>query len=100
MLILVSSWCTNDYSIPQFLFRECHLRKSKSTVAASAAVAMNPQLSGRVHARLERVHEATEDIFSDVFFANTDIVSNALDNIKARLYVDSRCVATYDHHLL
>ncbi len=76
----------------KFLFRECHLRKAKSATAASAVIAMNPDMKGHIRARLDRVHEATEDIFNDDFFANTDIVSNALDNVKARLYLDSRCV--------
>ena len=53
---------------------------------------MNPALKGHIRARLDKVHEGTEDIYSDEFFSQIDIVSNALDNIKARLYVDSRCV--------
>ena len=54
---------------------------------------MNPSMKGHIRARLDKVHEGTEDIFNEAFFANTDIVSNALDNVKARLYLDSRCVA-------
>ena len=77
----------------QFLFRERHLRKPKSVTAAMAAVAMNPELKGRVRARLDKVHEDTEDVFSDAFFQGLDVVTNALDNVKARLYVDARCVA-------
>uniref|UniRef100_K1PZB3 Ubiquitin-like modifier-activating enzyme 6 n=1 Tax=Magallana gigas TaxID=29159 RepID=K1PZB3_MAGGI len=35
----------------------------------------------------------TEDRFyNDAFFENQDVVVNALDNIEARRYVDSRCV--------
>jgi len=34
----------------------------------------------------------TEDIFDDEFWESLDFVVNAVDNIKARLYVDSRCV--------
>ena len=79
----------------QFLFRECHLRKPKSTTAAQAVAGMNPDLKGHIFARLDRVHEATEDIYSEEFFSGIDIVSNALDNVKARLYVDSRCVAKF-----
>ena len=36
--------------------------------------------------------EETENIFNDKFWESLDFVVNAVDNIKARLYVDSRCV--------
>ena len=61
---------------------------------------MNPALKGRITARLDKVHEGTEDIFNEEFFAATDIVSNALDNVKARIYVDSRCVARYSDRIV
>jgi molybdopterin/thiamine biosynthesis adenylyltransferase len=53
---------------------------------------MNPKLKGRIVARLEKVCEQTEDIFTDNFFQSTTIVMNALDNVQARRYVDRRCV--------
>ena len=31
-------------------------------------------------------------MFTDVFFDNIDFVVNAVDNVKARQYVDSKCV--------
>jgi ubiquitin-activating enzyme E1 len=34
----------------------------------------------------------TEDVFNDEFWTGLDGVCNALDNIHARLYVDSKCV--------
>lgn len=34
----------------------------------------------------------TENVFGDEFWAGVDVVVNALDNVKARLYVDARCV--------
>lgn len=34
----------------------------------------------------------TEDVFNDAFWSGLDGVCNALDNIHARLYVDSKCV--------
>lgn len=78
----------------QFLFREQHLRKPKAHVAACAIVEMNPGLERRVEVHLLRVHEASEDVFSDEFLSkHVDVVSNALDNVKARLYVDARCLA-------
>lgn len=38
------------------------------------------------------LHPKTSDIFTDNFFKDLDIVTNALDNIQARTYVDERCV--------
>ncbi|CAJ1353041.1 unnamed protein product [Effrenium voratum] len=86
----------------QFLFRqlgaelECQLSdlsdvgSSKSHSAARAAKAMNKDL--KVSAMEVRVGPDTEDTFDDAFWEGLDCVVNALDNIQARLYVDSRCV--------
>ncbi len=76
----------------QFLFREKHLRKSKSVVASAAIIQMNPYLKGKIKARLDKVCEESKDIFSNNFFESLSLVTNALDNVKARLYVDQRCV--------
>jgi ubiquitin-activating enzyme E1 len=38
------------------------------------------------------VEPKTENVFNDDFWESLDFVGNAVDNIKARLYVDSRCV--------
>ena len=38
------------------------------------------------------VAPSTEDIFNEDFWDGLDFVVNAVDNIKARLYVDSKCV--------
>ena len=77
----------------QFLFREKHLRLPKSSTAAAAAIQMNPNLNGHIFAQLDKVCEETENIFTDQFFSSLDFVANALDNVNARRYVDSRCVA-------
>ena len=63
------------------MFREKHLRKPKASTAAAAAIAMNPQLKGRVFARLDKVFPGTEHIFTNKFFKELSIVTNALDNI-------------------
>jgi len=52
----------------QFLFREKHIQKPKSVISAAAAIQMNPFLKGHVQARLDKVHEATSDIYTDKFF--------------------------------
>ena len=77
----------------QFLFREKHLRLPKSSTAAAAAIQMNPNLDKHIFAKLDKVCEETENIFNDNFFSSLDFVANALDNVNARRYVDSRCVA-------
>ena len=77
----------------QFLFREKHLRLPKSSTAAAAAIQMNPNLQNHIFAKLDKVCEETENIFTDNFFSSLDFVANALDNVNARRYVDSRCVA-------
>ncbi|XP_078180716.1 ubiquitin-activating enzyme E1 2-like [Carex rostrata] len=74
----------------QFLFRESHIGQSKSTVAASAARLINANLN--IVALQNRVGPETENVFNDEFWENLDAVINALDNVNARLYVDSRCV--------
>jgi molybdopterin/thiamine biosynthesis adenylyltransferase len=52
----------------QFLFREKHIRKPKSLVAAAAAVQMNPQLKNHVSARLDKIHKDTEEAYSEEFY--------------------------------
>eukprot|EP01018_Ginkgo_biloba_P041213 Gb_00042 [translate_table: standard] len=74
----------------QFLFRDWNIGQAKSTVAASAATAINPHF--KVKALQNRVSPDTENVFDDSFWDNLDVVINALDNVNARLYVDSRCV--------
>ena len=39
-----------------------------------------------------RVGSDTEIVFNDAFWESLDFIVNAVDNIKARLYVDQRCV--------
>ncbi|KAL3530924.1 hypothetical protein ACH5RR_010246 [Cinchona calisaya] len=74
----------------QFLFRDWNIGQAKSTVAASAAATINPQL--HIEALQNRVSPETENVFDDAFWENLSIVVNALDNVNARLYVDQRCL--------
>lgn len=74
----------------QFLFRQIDVGKPKSATAAMAARRMNGSL--QVQASEVRVGPETEDVFDDEFWESLDIVVNALDNVQARMYVDSRCV--------
>ena len=76
----------------QFLFREKHLRLPKSSTASAAAIQMNPKLKNHIFPKTLKLSEETKDYFNDEFFSSLNIISNALDNINARKYVDSRCV--------
>lgn len=53
---------------------------------------MNKDLKGNILARLDKVHEGTAHIFTDKFFEDLTLVTNALDNVQARIYIDGRCV--------
>ncbi|KAK2161943.1 hypothetical protein LSH36_107g04046 [Paralvinella palmiformis] len=75
----------------QFLFKPHHIRKAKSTTSAASAKEINPALI--IDAHQNKVWPQTEaDIYHDKFYESQDVVVNALDNLEARRYVDSRCV--------
>jgi len=74
----------------QFLFRSDDVHHSKSERAAADVKAMNPAFN--VTARLNRVNPENEVIFNDIFWDSLDFVTNAVDNVNARLYVDNLCV--------
>lgn len=76
----------------QFLFRPKDVGRDKSEVAAEAVAVMNPDLNGKIRPMTNKVGQETEDIFDDAFWSQLDFVTNALDNIEARTYVDRRCV--------
>ncbi|KAH9938241.1 ubiquitin activating enzyme [Fomitopsis serialis] len=68
----------------QFLFRA----KDWATAVAD----MNPDLKGKINSKQEPVGHDTENVYDSDFFAGIDGVTNALDNVKARQYMDQRCV--------
>lgn len=74
----------------QFLFRNHDVGQSKSLSAVRAATRMNPELNAV--ALQDRVSPETENVFDASFWLSLDVVINALDNVKARLYVDRQCV--------
>ena len=76
----------------QFLFRPKDVGKLKSECAAEAVQAMNPDLRGKFVILPDRVGAETEHIFNETFWEELDGVTNALDNVDARQYVDRRCV--------
>ncbi|KAG8460806.1 hypothetical protein KFE25_010861 [Diacronema lutheri] len=74
----------------QFLFRPWDVSKPKSVCAAAKVLEMN----GEVHidAQTHKVGDESEDIYSDDFMEGLSGICNALDNVNARLYMDSRAV--------
>ncbi|KAH6995706.1 hypothetical protein BKA56DRAFT_569870 [Ilyonectria sp. MPI-CAGE-AT-0026] len=91
-------WVTDMDSIErsnlnrQFLFRADDVGHMKSDCAARAVQRMNPELVGHIETFKERVSPETENVFNEDFWQNLDGVTNALDNVEARTYVDRRCV--------
>lgn len=91
-------WVTDMDSIEksnlnrQFLFRAADVGGMKSDCAARAVQRMNPELVGHIETLKERVSPDTEHVFNEEFWQNLDGVTNALDNVEARTYVDRRCV--------
>jgi ubiquitin-activating enzyme E1 len=76
----------------QFLFRPKDVGNMKSDTAAAAVQAMNPDLRGHIVTMRDRVGQETEHVFDETFWNQLDGVTNALDNVDARTYVDRRCV--------
>ncbi|XP_030832808.1 ubiquitin-like modifier-activating enzyme 6 isoform X2 [Strongylocentrotus purpuratus] len=75
----------------QFLFRPHHIQKPKSETAAQSTRDINPDM--KIEAHQNKICPQTETtIYTDAFFEGLDVVVNALDNVEARRYVDSRCV--------
>jgi ubiquitin-activating enzyme E1 len=74
----------------QFLFRQKDIGQPKSQTAANVAVKANPKF--HVKALKDFVAPSTEHIFTEDFWDNLDMVIGAVDNIKARLYMDAKCV--------
>lgn len=76
----------------QFLFRPKDVGQLKSDTAARAVIAMNPDLKDKITSLKDRVAPETEHVFNEEFWESLDAVTNALDNVDARTYVDRRCV--------
>ncbi|KAJ1857623.1 E1 ubiquitin-activating protein uba2 [Coemansia sp. RSA 1822] len=72
----------------QFLFQRRHIKLSKSQVATGAITRFNP----RVHASAEQAN-ITNTQYDVDWFAQFDIVLNALDNLEARRHVNTMCLA-------
>lgn len=74
----------------QFLFRNSDIGQIKSDVAAREAMKINPDV--KIISHQNKVCPETEPIYNSDFFNSINGIANALDNVKARLYVDQRCI--------
>ncbi|GAA97515.1 uncharacterized protein L969DRAFT_91428 [Mixia osmundae IAM 14324] len=71
----------------QFLFQKQHVKRSKAYVAKESASKFNP------HVRIEALHgNIKEPQFDTAYFAQFDLVLNALDNLDARRHVNKMCL--------
>ncbi|KTW27306.1 hypothetical protein T552_02288 [Pneumocystis carinii B80] len=76
----------------QFLFKSKDVGKLKSECAAAAVIQMNPEITGKIITYTERVGPETENLFDADFFESLDGVTNALDNVNTRIYIDQKCI--------
>jgi ubiquitin-activating enzyme E1 len=74
----------------QFLFRDSDVGTSKSKSGARVVKEWNPAMN--IEGVEKFVGPSTEDFFSDTFWGDLDLCWNALDNVLARKYTDSRCL--------
>mmetsp|Transcript_30378 Transcript_30378/g.34627 ORF Transcript_30378/g.34627 Transcript_30378/m.34627 type:complete len:908 (+) Transcript_30378:178-2901(+) len=74
----------------QFLFRQDDVGHPKSVRGALAVQKWNASL--KIEALERRVGDETEDFFNDIFWESLDLCWNALDNVQARRYTDSKCL--------
>ena len=76
----------------QLLFRDHDVGEFKSVAARAAVMRFSPK--ARVEVHTSRVGEEDDGPFDDDFWSSDcNVVLNALDNVEARLFVDSQCVA-------
>jgi ubiquitin-activating enzyme E1 len=74
----------------QFLFRQHDVGSAKSVSGARVVKKWNPQMN--IEALEKKVGLDSEDFFDDKFWESLDVCWNALDNVHARQYTDSRCL--------
>jgi len=74
----------------QFLFRMEDIGNYKSTTAKNKILEFNPNLN--INDLTFAVERKNEHYFNREFWEKQDIIVNALDNVEARQYVDSKCL--------
>lgn len=74
----------------QFLFNDSDIRQSKAETAAKKIKLMNPDIT--VNVFKHKICTETENIFNREFHSKIDVYLNALDNVDARIYMDSQSI--------
>lgn len=74
----------------QFLFKDKDIKKFKSIQAKKAIQKMRSDIN--IEALTLKVSKESESKFNRKFYQSINCVFNALDNIEARKYVDSKCI--------
>lgn len=74
----------------QFLFSDSDIRQSKSETASKKIKLMNPDVE--IIGLDQKMCSETENYFNSEFHSNIDIYLNALDNVDARIYMDSMAI--------
>jgi len=72
------------------LFRNTDVTHFKSEVACREAKKINGALN--IEAQRYVVSKDTEMVYSDDFWDSQDVILNAVDNVKARNFIDDKCV--------
>ena len=80
----------------QFLFRENNIGQFKSEVAEYYIKQMNNSINISTYKNFVGVE--TENIFSDKFWDDQDIIFNAVDNVKARFYINDKVCIHQKYH--
>jgi ubiquitin-activating enzyme E1 len=73
----------------QFLFHKKDIRKPKSKIAADKSKLMNKDFNCKNLELL--VNNESENIFDEKFWKKQDFIFTAVDNKKARKYIDNQC---------
>ena len=73
----------------QFLFQKDSIGKNKAEIACKEIKKFNNNINCESQQNL--VHSDTEDIYTEDFWKSQNIIINAVDNMKARKYIDYQC---------
>ncbi|CAD8141130.1 unnamed protein product [Paramecium pentaurelia] len=73
----------------QFLFNKNHIGSNKAIVASAMINQINPSIQCKAYPY--NMQKENEQIFNQSFWNNIDLTVNAVDNIRARNYMDSQC---------
>ena len=73
----------------QFFFKKEHVGKNKSLIVCEQVKKINPEFNCESF-EIE-VREGNENLFNETFYKKQDFVLIAVDNVKARNYINNQC---------